>query len=701
MSLGHWGWVGLGWIGLVLLPWHADAPVLQSAVRQASNGQIWLWPLLLAPLLAMSDKPRHQVAAGVAGIAWIVLESLLIGHKGWTLGTLSGPGQAPLGWGALVYTLACGAFLARGLARIGYGGGQVFVTGSLLIISGNIFVFVFWPILTVLGSAVRDDSGALAPSLFVTKLTDPSIWGLGCLAGGNCGSAWNTVALAMIVGSLTTLLGLAFALLAIRTAIPMKPLLRALSLLPIITPPFVIGLALILLFGRAGIVTNFLALHAGVPRSRWIYGMWGISIAQILAFTPVAFMILVGVLQGVSPSLEEAARTLRAGSWRTFNTVTWPLMRPGLANAFLVGFVESLADFANPLVIGGNFSVMSTEIFFAVVGAAHDQGRAAVLALILLTFTLAAFAAQRSWLGRARYTTVSGKGDAGLHAPLPRTLTMMCLAGVVPWLLLTVAVYGTILAGGFVEQIGRDNTPTLRYFLTAFSIDRGVGGWFLSGSAWQSFLTTAKLSLIAMPLTAALGVLTAYLLDRIRFRGRDLFEFATMMSFAIPGTVIGIGYILAFNVGPIQLTGTGIIIVAAFVFRNMPVGIRASLASLSQIDRSLDEASLVLRAGPAATLRRVILPLLRPAIIAAMTYSFVRAMTAVSAVIFLVTGGYNLATVYIVGRADVGEYGVAIVYSAVLIVFMMLVLVSIQTVVGETRLGRRGERAAEMPMVPS
>ena len=269
-------------------------------------------------------------------------------------------------------------------------------------------------------------------------------------------------------------------------------------------------------------------------------------------------------------------------------------------------------------------------------------------------------------------------------------MTAACLLASLPWLLLTVAVYGTILAGGFVEQIGRDNTPTLRYFLTAFSVDHGVGGWFLSGSAWPSFITTVELACIAMPITAALGVLTAYLLDRIRFRGRDLFEFATMMSFAIPGTVIGIGYILAFNVGPLQLTGTGTIIVAAFVFRNMPVGIRAGLASLSQIDRSLDEASLMLRAGPAATLRRVILPLLRPAIVTAMTYGFVRAMTAVSAVIFLVTGGYNLATVYIVGRADVGEYGVAIVYSAVLIVVMMLVLVSIQVLVGHTRLGRRG-----------
>lgn len=231
----------------------------------------------------------------------------------------------------------------------------------------------------------------------------------------------------------------------------------------------------------------------------------------------------------------------------------------------------------------------------------------------------------------------------------------------------------------------------MQYFLTAFSVDHGVGGWFLSGSAWPSFLTTLKLGLIAMPITAALGVLTAYLLDRIRFRGRDAFEFLTMMSFAIPGTVIGIGYILAFNAGTIQLTGTGLIIVAAFVFRNMPVGIRAALASLTQIDRGLDEASLMLRASRAATLRRVILPLLRPAIATAMIYSLVRAMTAVSAVIFLVTDGYNLATVYIVGRADVGEYGIAIVYASVLIVFMMVLLLSIQAVAGKARFGRRDE----------
>ena len=615
------------------------------------------------------------VALGAGGLTWHLLQGNAI----------------PLGWGALAFVIACGALLARGLARRGYGGGQAFVTGSLLLIGGAILLFVAYPILCVLTSAVRDDAGGFAPGLFLAKVTDRSIWGLDCLTGVACGVAWNSLAVATLVGIVTTLLGLAFALLAIRTDLPLKPLLRGLSILPIVTPPFVIGLALILLFGRAGMVTNWLALHAGIPRSRWIYGIWGISIAQVLAFTPIAFMILAGVLAGISPTLEEAARMLRATPWRIFQSVTWPLMRPGLTSAFLIGFVESLADFANPLVIGGNFNVLSTDIFFAVVGASHDQGRAAVLALILLGFTLAAFAAQSWWLGKARYTTVTGKGDSGLHAPLPFHLRAASLLSVVPWLLLTIAVYGTILVGGFVLQIGRDNTPTLQYFLTAFSVDHGVGGWFLSGSAWPSFVTTLELGLVATPITAALGVLTAYLLDRVRFRGRTAFEFTTMMSFAIPGTVIGIGYILAFNAGAIQLTGTGLIIVAAFVFRNMPVGIRATLASLTQIDRGLDEASMMLRASRASTLWRVILPLLRPAIATAAIYSLVRAMTAVSAVIFLVTGRYNLATVYIVGRADVGEYGIAIVYASVLIVFMMILLLTINAVAGKARFGRRDQ----------
>jgi iron(III) transport system permease protein len=223
-------------------------------------------------------------------------------------------------------------------------------------------------------------------------------------------------------------------------------------------------------------------------------------------------------------------------------------------------------------------------------------------------------------------------------------------------------------------------------------------GLLFTGSAWASLLTTVEIAAVAAPFTALLGLLTAYLLSRRRFAGRRAFEFVTMLSFAIPGTVVGVSYILAFNVPPIELTGTGLILVVCFVFRNMPVGVRAGIAAMSQIDRSLDEASLMLRARSLTTLRRIIVPLLRPAIAASLVYAFVRAMTSVSAIIFLVSAEYNMATAYIVGRVEAGEFGLAIAYSSILILIMLLAVLLIQLVVGQRRLGRRAIEVGAAPV---
>ena len=322
------------------------------------------------------------------------------------------------------------------------------------------------------------------------------------------------------MGAGTTILGLAFALIATRTGLPGEALLRALSVLPIITPPFVIGLALILLFGRSGAVTTLLSDWFGFPRTRWLYGLPGVLIAQLLAFAPIAFLVLIGVVQGISPSLEEAAQTLRASRWTTFRTVTWPLLRPGVANAFLLGFVESMADFGNPLVLSGNYEVLSIQIFFAVVGAAHDQGRAAVLAPVLLVFTLAAFYAQQRWLGRRVYTTVTGKGDAGLPVPLPAPLRWACYRA-------RPAVGGAgggdlrrHRVGGFVRAMGRDYTPTLQHFLTGFSVERAAQAASTSRDRpGTPSGPPSQIAAIAAPITAAIGVLTAYLLAAAAVRG--------------------------------------------------------------------------------------------------------------------------------------------------------------------------------------
>jgi iron(III) transport system permease protein len=452
-------------------------------------------------------------------------------------------------------------------------------------------------------------------------------------------------------------------------------------------------MALIVLFGRTGIVTTLLWEWFAIPRSRWIYGLPGVLLAQVLAQAPIAFLLLDGALRAISPSLEEASSTMGARRFTVFRTVTWPLLRPALAAAFLLGFVESLADFGNPLVLGGDFDVLSTRIFFAIAGARHDPGRAAALALLLLLLTFGAFALQALWLGKRRYTTVTGKGDSGLPAPLPKGLKFTAAAIVWPWIIFTAVVYGIILVGGFVHDIGRgDMSFTWRHLTTAFEVE-WQDGMALRGSAWDSLLTTLEVAAISAPLTAGLGILLAWLIARQEFRGRRLLEFMTMLSFAIPGTVVGVSYIMAFNVPPVELTGTALILILCFVFRNLPVGVRGGIAALAQIDRSLDEASATMGASAVQTLRRVVLPLMRPAIITALAFSFVHAMTAVSAVIFLVSARHNLATVYIVGRVEAGEMALAIAYSTVLILIMLVVVLGIEKLVGRAEMARRAAGA--------
>ena len=683
------GWLAVGLVGACLLPWYAETSV-PAVVQAVGHGHARLLPIvgvlfaLAAAARWVGDRAalgRTLVALSGAGFLYLV---------GLGLAAHAAPRSPALGIGALLVAMTLVACFGLGLALRGRFRGDGFVSASVIAVTVLVGLFTFFPLAKVLASAFQDAEGAFRAGATVERLLSTRIWGLHCLTSGRrCGVAWNTVALALACAAACTLLGLAFALIVTRTGFRAKALLRTLTVLPIITPPFVIGLGLILIFGRAGLVNQLLEWAFDVRPTRWIYGFPGVLLAQVFAFTPVAFLVLIGVVEGVSPTLEEAAQTVRAGRWRTFADVSLPLMRPGLVNAFLISFIESVADFGNPIVLGGDLGVLSTEIYFAIVGAQLDQGRAATLALLLLAFALIAFFVQRRALGRRLYTALTGKGDGGLPAALPSGVRWTCHAIALPWALFTAVIYAMALAGGFVRTWGRDYTLTLAHYAKAFAVETSAHGVIWAGAAWNSFFETVKLAAIAAPLTAGLGILTAYLLTRQRFAGQSLFEFGTMLSFAVPGTVIGVAYILAFNVAPIEVTGTGIILVLCFIFRNLPVGVRAGMASMAQIDRSLDEASATLGARGLTTLTRVILPLLRPAITGALVYSFVRAMTTVSAVVFLVSPDHEMATTYIIGRVINGDYGVAIAYSSVLIVLMLAAVGVIQLVVGTRRLGRR------------
>jgi iron(III) transport system permease protein len=480
------------------------------------------------------------------------------------------------------------------------------------------------------------------------------------------GALRNSLLLAVAVGVVTTGLGLAFALLDARSRLPTRRLLAPLSVVPIITPAFVLGLAFIYLFGRRGSITHgLLGLDTGA-----FFGPLGVGVAQVMAFTPIAFLVLSGAVRSLDVALEEAAQTLRATPSILLRTVTWPLLRPGLANATLLVMMESLADFGNPLLLGGGVPFLSTEVFLAIEGR-FDPHEAAVYGVVLLALALGLFLLQRCWLGEVSFVTVTGKPSGGRPVRLPRPLDGALTGLFLGYVLLSTLLYGALFLGGFVRVWGIDHRLTLAHYRD------------LATAGLPVLLDTARLAAMAAVPAALLGFLIAYLTTRHRFVGRGALEFCALLSYALPGTVMGIGYILAFNQGGLRLTGTAAILVMAFMFRGMPVGVRSGMAALAQVDRTLEEASAMLRAGVPSTLRRVLVPLIFPAILTGLIYCFVRGMTAVSQVIFLVSPGHDLATVLLLSWAEYGHLGRGAALASVLVVFLAVIILPVE------RLGRR------------
>src|SRR5947208_2325210 len=445
-------WLAVGWIGFAILPWNAiggggffafnwlaqypaaaaAAPALWQLVLLH---RLWFLPLallLVAPIavlvLGCADRRARRrdaawlIAIGIATLAYVLAVATAIDIEGWTwagLASVFGPlprRQPGLGYGALFVVAAALVLLCHGLALRGFVMGNTFVAAAIGGALAMVALFTLYPLARLFSHAFVDGSGQWSFAALAARATTSRIWGAD-------GVVWNTLQLGLMTAGAATLLALCFVLIVTRGRAKGRRLLSVLSVLPMITPPFVIGLALILLFGRSGAINAMLEWGFGWRPTRWIYGMPGVWLAQTLALAPVAYLVLVGVSEGVSASLEEAAQTLGASPLKTFATVTLPLMAPGIASAFLLVFIESLADFGNPLLLGGNLEVLSTAIYFAVVGVQQDPGRASVLAVILLAFSLALFVLQRRLLAGRSFVTKSGKGDGVSRFELPRSVS--------------------------------------------------------------------------------------------------------------------------------------------------------------------------------------------------------------------------------------------------------------------------------------
>ena len=472
----------------------------------------------------------------------------------------------------------------------------------------------------------------------------------------------NTLKVGFLVGILSTLIGLLFAYVEVyvRMGKFTGGLFKVVSMLPVVSPPFVLSLSMIMLFGKAGIITRFLLKIY----DNSVYGFWGIAIVQTLTFFPVCYMMLKGLLKNIDPSLEEAARDMGASRWKVFTSVTFPLLLPGLGNAFLVTFIESIADFANPMIIGGSYDTLATTIYLQITGA-YDKAGAAAMAVVLLCITLAMFAVQKYYLERKTAATLTGKASRGRMLITDRSvkvpLTLLCSLVAI----FVIMMYLCVPIGAFFPTWGYKFFPlTGKWFKLVFTRYHG----------FQAFRDSFLLSLISAPITALLSMIISYLVVKRKFKSKGFIEAVSMLAMAVPGTVLGVGYIRGFSGGLFHsgfmqgLYGTGLILIIVFVVRSLPTGTRSGISALRQIDKSIEESAYDMGADSFRVFMTVTLPLIKDSFLSGLVTSFVRSITAISAIILLVTPQFLLITVQINEFAEKGSYSLACAFATILIV---------------------------------
>jgi len=471
----------------------------------------------------------------------------------------------------------------------------------------------------------------------------------------------NTLKVGFTVGLFSTIIGLLFAYVEVYVKVRtkfMSGLFQVVSMLPVVSPPFVLSLSMIMLFGKAGIITRYLLKIY----DNSVYGYWGIVIVQTLTFFPVCYMMLKGLLKNIDPSLEEAARDMGASRFKVFTSVTLPLILPGLGNAFLVTFIESIADFANPMIIGGSYDTLATTIYLQITGAFDKEG-AAAMAVVLLVITLGMYLVQKYVLEAKTAATLTGKASRARMLIEDRSVTIPLTVLCSLIALFVIMMYICVPFGALFNTWGYDFSLTTKWFVRVFEKYKG----------FKAFRDSFLLSLASAPITALLSMIISYLVVKRKFRAKGFIEFVSMLAMAVPGTVLGIGYIRGFVNG---VFGTGIlegiygsaaILIIVFVVRSLPTGTRSGISALRQIDKSIEESAYDMGADSFRVFMTVTLPLIKDSFLSGLVTAFVRSITAISAIILLVTPEFLLITVQINEFAEKGSYGIACAFATILI----------------------------------
>ena len=529
------------------------------------------------------------------------------------------------------------------------------VAGTAAAVLALLLTFVVWPVVKVLWLSISGPDGLTLANYGAFF----SSWRLARIVV-------NSLLVSAVSTVITVALALVLAYTVTRTTMPGKRLVSLMALLPLISPPFLVSLAFILLFGRNGVVTRGLGLD-------WsIYGFTGIVVAQVFTFLPQAYILLANVLGNIDTALEEAAENLGAGPLTTLRRVTLSLARPGLASAALIVFILCMTDFGNPILIGGRYNVLATEIYAQVIGM-NDFASASTMSVILIVPCLLAYAVNTAWVGTKSYVTVTAGARTAVR-PTPPALRWPLTVVAIGIALFVALIYGLIPLGSFVRLWGSDWSLSLKHYGFESTAE---GAWPI----WNS----VKLALVAGVLGTVLALVTAYVIERKRPPGARALESLSLLPAALPGTVIGVGYILAFNVPPVLLTGTIWILVTSVVFWKFPVAVLAAVNALKQIDPAIEEAAVSLGAGSVKTFVRVVLPLLTGTAFSIFVYFFVNGMVTVSAVIFLIFPGFNLGSVAILNQVENGYPGVACALGTIILAIVIGAVLLLRGLVGGDR----------------
>jgi iron(III) transport system permease protein len=469
----------------------------------------------------------------------------------------------------------------------------------------------------------------------------------------------NTLAIGVAATIITTLISVPFAFALARLPVPGKAAILALAAMPLVLPSFVSAYAIVLLLGRAGIVTQWLNSR-GIGFGS-IYGAGGIVLVYTLTLYPYVLLPTMAGFKAVDVSVEEAARSLGSSPRRTLWTVTLPIVIPSILAGGLLVFIETLENFGVPFVLAEDMPIFAVEAFKLFIGeTAPNPSSAGVLGVLLILTTAAVLLVQRRYLSARRFAT----GARAAPPILQVGPGLRIMAAVYCWIVVLLALvpFFAIVVLSFMEFRGPVLHPNFSLENFAILFDRST----------RPLLNTLLFATLAAIGVTLVGVPIAYVVTRVRSAMASVLDVIATLPFAIAGTVLAIGYVVSFNSGWLILTGGPLIMVLAYTVRKVPFAVRSSSAILHQIDPSLEEASISLGRSPLQTFGRILVPLMLGGILSGFVLTWVTVASELSATVVLYSGSWRTLTVVMFQALESGGGGVATAAASTLIVVTLL-----------------------------